>query len=111
MSIRQTDGTVQAIVTAGQTWKSGEVRQAADGRLGVVANGPAIVGDGVLTATLHCATDIEIEMTTEVNLSAGSGGASVDVATQTIKAAGAGVNVKYVLSDAVANSKVRVILN
>lgn len=114
MSLRNSDGVVSVVVPDGQTFLSGQIQLAADGRLGVVVAGPARVGvaDGSVTANLRCAVDDEVEVTTTLALVAGPIGCSVDVATQTIVGAGVGTkDVRLVLYPAIVGSKARVVLN
>jgi len=111
--ITNDDGCVTVAVPNGETWKSGEVRQAADGRLGVVANGPALTGDsaGSVKATLNCASDVEVEITTSVIAAAGAT-LGVDIDEQKLVAADGGdKNVRLVVYAAAANGKARVVLN
>lgn len=110
-TIKNTDGSVETVVATGETWKSGDIRKAADGRLGVVAGGVDTLGDGVKKVTLHCNRDLECEMASTVALAAGSK-AAIDFASQQLIAAGGpSGDVHVVLYDAIAGGKARFILN
>ncbi len=111
--ITNSDGSVTVAVPNGETWTSGQIRQAADGRLGVVANGPALTGDsaGSVKATLHCGSDIEVEVTTSVVAAAGAT-LGMDIDEQELVAADGGdKNVRLVVYAAAAGKPCRVVLN
>lgn len=113
MSIKNTDGSVEVVVPDGETWSSGQIKQAADGRLGVVANGPPVTGDaaGSEKVTLHCGVDQEVEITTTVSVTPGDT-PGVSIANQNLVAAGAGdKNVRLCISTTGINGKARVLLN
>ena len=107
--IKQTDGTVTIAVPSSQTWNSGDIRATTDGRYGVVANGPAKTEGEI--ATLHCGADIEVEVTTAANLTAGLQ-AGFTLATQQAAAADGGDgNIGRVLYAATTGNKARILLN
>ena len=105
--IRNNDGSIEVVVPDGETWQSGQIRQAADGRLGVVANGPSVTGNaaGTNKQTLHCAVDLEVEIKTSIAVSPGDT-PGVDIANQQLVAAGSGTkNVRLCLSTTGINGK------
>lgn len=111
-TIVNSDGGVEVVVPAGETWKSGEVHQAADTRLGVVRGGADFVGDGVQKITLHCGRDLECQMPSGVAVVAGLKTAAVDIPSQTIVAANGTTDVAVVLyPQATVGQPVRFILN
>ncbi|MEP3480769.1 MAG: hypothetical protein ABJZ55_16085 [Fuerstiella sp.] len=111
-TIVNTDGSVDTIVPDGETWQSGDIRQAADGRLGICAAGPDSIGVGTsVKRTLHCGVDIECQIKTTIALPAGPVGAAVDLANQELIAADGATDVKRVLYDVAANGMAHVTLN